>query len=407
MSHIKNNYLSRESLNEIIQQPVDVKLQLLKTYQELTGFLINNIMEEEVYQYCGDNYSNYRHNRYQRYGTNPGSIAQGNEKLKVAVPRIKDKEKAQIFNVPAYAAARRQQDPDERLLKAVIQGLSNRDYEGVMRAIEESFGLSKSSVSHHFKEQSRQKLEEFHHRSLEPYPIIGLMLDGKYMGGDQIVIALGITVTGEKIPLDFIQTTTENGEAIKGLLRNLINRGLNFEEGLLVGIDGAKGMRKAVEEVFGDKAFIQRCQWHKRENVISYLKESDQQYYKSKIQQAYAEPDYESAKQQLHDIIEKLTAINKSAASSLQEGLEETLTLHALNIPIELRQTFSTTNCIENLNSQLGKYLGKVKKWRNSDQKHRWMACGLLEVEQKMRRINNYQKIQEIKQILKNRLKSP
>lgn len=408
MSRIKDNYLSTKTLNEIVDQPIDVKLQLLETYNELSSFLINDIMEEMVYQYCGDNYSNYRKNQYQRYGMNPGSIiCQGNEKVKVNVPRIKDKKTGKIFNVPAYSQARERQKPDERLLEAIIKGLSSRDYQSVIEVIGESFGLSKSSVSNHFKQQSSQKLEEFHNRSLENYDLVAVLFDGKYLGNDQIIIALGITQFGEKIPLDFVQSTTENAEAIKGLLDNLIKRGLQFEEGLLACIDGSKGMRKAIDQVLGDRVFIQRCQWHKRENVVGYLNEKDQQYYKNRIQQAYSEPEYADAKQKLNNIIDELNTINKSAADSLREGLEETLTLHLLEIPLELRNTFSTTNCIENLNSQLEKYLGKVKKWHNSDQKHRWIATGLLEIENKMRKVNNYKRVKEIKKILKKKLENP
>ena len=175
---------------------------------------------------------------------------------------------------------------------------------------------------------------------------------------------------------------------------------MNFQEGILVCIDGARGLNKAVKEVFSDKAVIQRCQWHKRENVLSYLGENDKEEFKGKIQRAYQESEYEVAKERLLLVEAELKTINQSAANSLMEGLEETLTLHRLEIPLTLRRTFSTTNCIENLNSQLGKYIGRVKKWTNSGQKHRWVAAGLMEVEQKMRRINNPDKLKEMKRII-------
>jgi len=147
-------------------------------------------------------------------------------------------------------------------------------------------------------------------------------------------------------------------------------------------------------------AFIQRCQWHKRANILSYLPDKHHEHYKRKIQQAYQKEAYHEAKQELDGITEELKTINKSAARSLQEGLEETLTLHRLAIPLALRSTFATTNCIENLNSQLGKYLGKVKRWRNSDQRERWVAVGLMEIEGKMRRISNYKRLSELQLIL-------
>ena len=157
-----------------------------------------------------------------------------------------------------------------------------------------------------------------------------------------------------KVPLGFIQTTTENAEAIKGLLGDLIKRGLDFTEGLLVVIDGAKGLTSAVREVFGEYAVIHRCQWHKRENVVGYLNKSEQEVYRKRLQRAYGtNKSYEDAKEALMKIHSELLRLNRSAANSLLEGMEETLTLHRLGVFEELGKSLKPTNCIENLNSQL------------------------------------------------------
>jgi transposase-like protein len=181
-------------------------------------------------------------------------------------------------------------------------------------------------------EESRKQLEEFEKRDLGGYNFVAIVLDGKYLSKEQIVISLGITITGVKIPLGFIQTTTENSKAIKGLLKNLIARDFHFESGIFALIDGSKGIQKAVEETFGKYALIQRCQWHKRENVISYLSVNDREKYRRKLQRAYDEPDYGTAKRKLLEIRDDLKRINRSAANSLEEGLEETLTLHRLGL---------------------------------------------------------------------------
>ena len=247
------------------------------------------------------------------------------------------------------------------------------------------------SQSQNFIEYSKQALEAFEKRKFEDQDFVAVFIDGKHLAKQQMIIALGVTIKGDKIPLGVIQSTTENATAIKGLLTDLIDRGLNYEDGLLFIIDGAKGMRKAIDDVFGHKVIIQRCQWHKRENVVSYLNEKDQVAYRKKLQKAYSEDDYHKAKQELNIIKSELGQINRQAANSLKEGMEETLTIQRLGLNEYLSKSFTTTNCIESVNSQLVKYIRKVKRWMNSDQRYRWVVCGLLEIETRLRKVNNYQ----------------
>ena len=166
-------------------------------------------------------------------------------------------------------------------------------------------------------------------------------------------------------------------------------------------IEGGKGLRKAVNDVFGNRAFVQRCQWHKRENVVSYPADSQQDIYPKKLQLAYSLDDYQQAKNQLMAIKNELSAINRSAARSLEEGFEETLTLKRLKLSFLFHRSFNTTNCIENLNAQLVKYTHKVKPCMNSEQRHRWVISGLMEVETRMRKIANYKHLHQMKQKLK------
>ena len=273
-----------------------------------------------------------------------------------------------------------------------------QDYGQVIEHLLDSFGFSRSNVSRHFIDQSSERLKEFEQRSLHPYEFVALFIDGKTLAKEQIIIVLGITETGEKIPLGFIQSYSENAEAIKNLLNELIERGLHYQTGLLCVIDGSKGIRKAVVDVFGDYVLIQRCQWHKRENILSYLNEKDQKYYRTRINKAYHSECYDDAKQQLLAIKHELEIKNVSVARSLEDGLEETLTLHRLELHELFSKSFSTTNCIENLNSQLTKYIGKVKHWKTSQQRYRWIASALLEVEKKMRRVNNYKQLYIMKE---------
>lgn len=389
----------------MLAQPMDVKVALLHNYEELCRLLAQDILENLVLNHCGTAYSDYGQSDYRRYGHNPGSMRIGNEKLKVSVPRIQDRKTGSVRNVPEYQDLRQVAKPSDELLLGVLRGLSTKDYGGVARQLaEDGFGLSASTVSRRFVEQSAKKLEEFQNRSLDSYNFVALMVDGKHMREAQVVIALGITEEGRKMPLGFVQTTTENHKAIKGLFNNLIDRGFKYEDGLLAVIDGAKGLFKAVEETFGDKVFVQRCTWHKRENVLSYLSEKNAEKYKHRLQSAYAEETEEAAREKLEKVGQELEKINLSAYKSLQEGLEETLTLHKLSAPMSLRKSLLTTNPIESLNSQVGRYLRKVTRWHNSDQLHRWVACALLEAEGRMKKISGFKEIPVLKEKIRNKL---
>jgi len=211
------------------------------------------------------------------------------------------------------------------------------------------------------------------------------------------VIALGITMEGHKIPLGFVQTGTENERVGREMLEGLLGRGLKIWDGLLCIIDGSKGLRKALYDVFGNKVLVQRCQWHKRENVIGYLPKGIQGAMRRRLQEAYEEPTYEKAKGKLLKIRKDLQEINRSAVNSLDEGFEETLTLHRLGLFQELGISLKTTNCMESLMALIGQKTNKVDYWRNSDQKHRWLAAALLDLEPRPRKVKGYKYLPKLR----------
>jgi transposase-like protein len=278
--------------------------------------------------------------------------------------------------------------------------LSTRDYQRVVDHLAESFGLSKSSVSSRFIEATAEKLKEFMERRYDHSDFLAVFMDGKHLAKQQIIIALGITLQGDKIPLGFVQSTTENSVVIGSFLKDLIHRGLKYDEGILFIVDGSKGMKKAIQEVFDHKAIIQRCTWHKRENILSYLTENLHAQIKSKYHKALQLETYEEARAALLDLVNELKKINLSAANSLSEGLEELLTLHKLGLNEEFSVSFSTTNCIESVNSQIGKYAGRVKNWTTSDQRYRWIAAALLEIEYKLRKVDNFKNLKIMKEAI-------
>jgi putative transposase len=393
---VKTKPVNRKKISWLLQQEIHIQFEMLRHHFELCRMLINQILDDEVTSLTGDRYKHDR-NHYNRWGYNPGSVRIGDEKLRVDVPRIYDTRAKENKSLELYKQLKEIPTVDDKLLKRVLSGISTGDYRSVIQNLVDSFGLSRSSVSNRFIEVSADKLEEFTKRDLGRHNFIALFIDGKYLAKEQIIIVLGVTLKGEKIPLGFIQTTTENSGCIKELLSGLVDRGLRYKEGVLCIIDGSKGIRKAISEVFGKYALVQRCQWHKRENVLSYLKESSKEHFRKRINKAYHADTYQEAKKMLLAVIADLEIENSDAAGSLKEGLEETLTIHKLDLIEEFGTSFTTTNCIENVNSLMNKHVGKVKYWQNSDQRHRWVACALLEIEQRMRKVDNYKKLYLLK----------
>jgi len=405
LSKIKK--IKEEKLDFVLSLDLEMKFELLQNQIKLSQVLIENILETEVLQLSGEKYSHDKPNegKYSRWGTNAGSVRIGEEKVRIKVPRVIDNEIEKNVSLYNYKRLKKLPSPSEALMEKVILGISQRDYERVSKDCMESFGLSQSSVSGKFIEASAEALKKFQERDISEKDIIALLIDGKSLAKQQIIIALGITMEGEKLALGFIQSSSENSRSIKQFLKGLIARGLNYKKGILCVTDGSKGIKKALDEVFAKKYLHQRCQWHKRENVVSYLNDEDQKEYRKRLQRAYNEPSYCEAKQKLLEIREDLKQINLSSVNSLDEGMEETLTLFKLGLSEKLGVSLGTTNCIESLNSQLGRYIGKVKYWKNSDQIFRWVACGLMEAERRMKKIRNYKSLKQLREKIMQTLK--
>jgi len=405
---VKSSKVSREKIDWLLKQPIDVQLSVAQQHLDICKLVINSIMDVGVERLCGERYSRDKphEGRYDRWGYNPGSVKMGNQKIAIDVPRIYDKAEDENAPLELYQQLKELPDQNEEVMQSVLHGMSMRDYGKVATQLVDNFGLSSSTISRQFIERSKQAVEEFCSRRFDDLDIVALFIDGKHLSGEQMIIALGVTMQGNKIPMAVIQSSTENSKAIEQMLSDLINRGLKYDYGLLCIIDGSKGLHKAVEKVFGNKAVIQRCQWHKRENVLSYLNEDMQKTYRTKLQHAYRNQIYEQAKSELLDIAEELRSINVHAAKSLMEGFEETLTLQRLELIQTFGPSFSTTNCIENLNSQLTKYTGKVKRWMDSEQRYRWVISGLLQIEKQMKKVQNCRQLHQLADVIAKEVKS-
>jgi transposase-like protein len=355
---------------------LDPRVAVIQALIPLGLQAVGELLQDEVTRLAGP--------RYARTGGQPGLVrwsAQGgsvyllDQKLPVPVPRVRDLPRNQEVPLQTYQQLREPRGEDLGLYRKLLLGLSCRDYEACAEALPAAFGLSPSTVSRRFIRASARKLRAFLARRLEPYDIVALVLDGKTFAADAMVLALGITLQGEKVLLGFVQTATENETVCAAFLRGLVERGLRYDQGLLCVLDGAKGLRKAVQTVFGAQAVVQRCQWHKRENVVKYLAKGQQATWRRKLQQAYERPSYPEAKAALLRLRSELRLLNESAVKSLDEGFEETLTLHRLAVFGALGTSLKTTNCLESINALVEHRTGKVTSWRTSDQKQRWLAA--------------------------------
>ena len=335
-----------------------------------------------------------------RWGRQRGSIYVADQKLPIKVPRVRDRQTGTEVPLETYRCLQQPRAADEGILRRLLYGLSCRDYRACAEAVPEAFGLSRSSVSRRYIRATARKLQELQERRLEGYDLVALILDGKAFQDVTMVTALGLTVHGDKVILGFVESSTENGTVCTELLRHLMARGLQYEQGLLVVIDGGKGLRAAVAAVFGPETPVQRCQWHKRENVVAYLPKSQQPLWRGKLQAAYAEPTYAEAKSRLETLRTELKRLNESAVRSLDEGVEETLTLHRLGVGPALRRSLATTNGLESIFSLVEQRAGKVDRWRTSNQRHRWLATALLDVEPRLRRVRGYRALRDLRDAL-------
>ena len=365
----------------------DVKLSVI---QELIPLGLKAVAEElnnEVRRLAGERHSRGGDNA--RWGRQSGSVYLRDQKFGISVPRVRDVVANQEIPLQAY---QRLQEPfsDEESMRRLLHGLSTHKYHESSSLAAEAFGISASNLSKKFKKSSGNKLQQLQTRSLTQYDIAAIFMDAKRYADDGIIVGLGVTIDGKKIVLGIEQIHSENGRAIEQWMDRLIERGLKFERGVLFIIDGSKGIKKAIEQKFSVYALTQRCRWHKRENIVAYLDEAQQVVFRRRLQEAYARTTYKEAKASLMKLHQELEKFNESAANSLLEGLEETLTIHHLGLSPELSRSLSTTNCIEGVMSQLGSYTDKVDRWHNSNQILRWTGMGLMDIEPRLQRIHGH-----------------
>ena len=347
------------------------------------------LLDDDVERLCGAAFSRKEPGMNWRGGSEDSSIVVGSQKVSIKRPRVRN-EQGEV-ELPVLKKLRSQDLLDQKMREKMILGVSSRKYEKVIDGYSRNLGVSKSSVSRAFVRASARCLSEINESDLSKHEFIGIMIDGTYVGGRMIVVALGITSELEKVPLGLKDGNTESAEVVKELLHAVQERGFKLHcDYLLAIIDGGKALPKALKEVFGKKVLIQRCWIHKHRNIKEYIPERYHHELLSKLKRLMGLKRFEEARKEMTKLRTWLLSISYDAATSLDEAGEDLLTLHKLGIDGELRKSLYSTNPIESLFSVVKEKIRRVKNWKShkSAQTLRWVASAMLDHKKtKMRKL--------------------
>jgi putative transposase len=372
------------------------------------GLLVaGRFLESEVTRLCGERYQRNPGRSHTRYGHQPGFVTLAGQKASLSRPRVRQASGGPEVELSLYQALQSPDAMPEAALKRMVRGVSTRNYEEVVDVAREGFGVKKSSVSRAFVKATAAAIGELSSRKLNQDRFLAIFLDGVEYAGETMLVALGLTETGEKKILGLRQGASENATVCTALLEELRERGLDTSQPILAVIDGSKALAAAVKRVWGEKARIQRCQIHKRRNIEAHLPDKHHDELRRLLHTAWHETDYERAKKQLLTTVRWLERLSPDAANSLREGMEETLTVVKLGLPELLRRTLATTNPIESALSVTRTVTARVAHWRAGDMRRRWCTAGLLRAEQKFRRIKGFRHLPELARALQRELDPP
>ena len=357
--------------------------------------VVRELMELEVDEVVGPKGKHDPDRVAKRHGHEQGSMTLGGRRVAVRRPRMRTSEYEHELPVQSYRYFADRDPLTRAVMDRMLAGVSTRRFAGVGEPVGEeawqkSVSTGKTAVSDMFIERTRTALSELMSRRLEDVRLAVMMLDGIEVAGRTHIVALGITTEGVKIPLGLWEGSTENATLARALLADLVDRGLDPEQAIVFVIDGSKALRKAIKDVFGTHALVHRCHRHKERNVCDLLPERDRSQVRSKIRAAWALSDPELAKQRLELLASELDQSWPDAASSLREGMEDTLTLMRLGIGGQLAKTLCSTNPCESMIEIVRHTQRNVKRWRDGDMRKRWTAAGMLAAEQQFRRIIGY-----------------
>ena len=373
---------------------VDTKTELLELAIRSGLRVFTAMLEEDRTAICGPWYAHKRDRAASRAGSVPSEFVLGGRKVLIQRPRARtaDGEVA----LPTFQTMAATDPLDRRVVEQMLVGVATRQYARSLEPLGpevKSRGTSKSAVSRRFVARTRVQLETWQAAPLEQLDLVVLLLDGVHVGEHCLIVALGVAADGTKHALGLCEGSTENAAVCQRLLANLQSRGLRTDRSLLAILDGSKALGSAVRAMFGEAALIQRCQIHKMRNVLDYLPDRQRPWVKAILHRAYNSDTVARATRLLQDLARRLEAEHPSAAESVREGLEDTLTIIGLGLSESLRRSLSTTNAAESLISRTRHVKRNVKRWRGGQMVLRWAAAGVLEAVKGFRRVKGHKEM--------------
>jgi transposase-like protein len=370
--------------------------------------VLSELMEEEVDDVVGPKGKHNAERTAVRHGHEDGSVTLGGRRVEVQRPRVRTADGEIEVPLETYEHFADRDPLGRVVLERMLAGVSTRRYRRTQEPVGEPVetaakSTSKSAVSRTFIERTREALAELMGRQLGDLRLAVMMLDGLELKGRMMIVALGITTEGAKIPLGLWEGSTENATVATALLADLVERGLDPEQGMLFVLDGSKALRKAVRSVFGEVP-VQRCLWHKERNVLGHLPERDRPPVKARMRRAWRETDHARALEQLARLADELDRTHPGAGGSLREGMEETLTVIRLGIKGKLRRTLESTNPCESMIDTVRTTQRNVKNWSSGEMGLRWTAAGMLEAEKQFRKVIGYTQLPQLAVAIERRL---
>ena len=380
------------------------KVELIRALVPLGLLHVQELLDQEVTALAGARYARKEESvEGRRHGSNPGTVGLAGQRVPIRVPRIRHVAGSEI-PLRSYEAMRGDRAVDDLLLRRVLYGISCRNYEAAAAAVPGAIGLSSSTVSRGFIQASAAQLRAFQERDLSEEDVVAVCLDGKTFADATMVIALGITMTGEKCFLGFVETDTENATVLTPFLRSLVERGLDLSQGVLVILDGGKGLRTAVRKAFRNRALVQRCQWHERER--RELPGEARAGHVAPAPAARLQPtDLYRGAGRARDAPSRAgrSGTNQRPTAWRRPGRDSTL--HRLGVYGVLGRSLKTTNCLESVNGLVEERCAKVDHWQDSHHRHRWLATALLDIEPRLRRVRGDRHLPMLRDALKRELK--
>jgi transposase-like protein len=375
----------------LVELLVDTKTELFELMVRSGLRVLDAMLEEDRTALCGPRYAHQPARVASRAGTVSSEVVLGGRKVAVQRPRVRAA--GRDVPLPTFQVLAAVDPLNRRVVEQMLVGVATRQYARSLEPVPAevvSRGTSKSSVSRRFVAKTTAQLRAWQSAPLDGLDLVALLVDGVHLGDHCLVVALGIAADGQKHALGLWDGSTENATLCQGLLANLQSRGLRTDRSLLVILDGSKALRKAVRATFGDAALVQRCQVHKTRNVLEYLSDRQRPWAQAILRRAYQSPDLKTAQRLLLDLARRLEDEYPSAAESVREGLDETLTVLTLNLSPRLRRSLATTNAAESLLSRTRHVKRNVKRWRGGQMMLRWVAAGVLEAVKGFRRLKGY-----------------